>query len=118
LAGPDEAAIWRDARELRWVPAGWALVKVPLSPARVASFDAALAASSVARRYSAGGNVAWVAVAPEQLADVEAALSAHGLAGLLVLGPPGRPLLGQRSGESFARRVKAALDPAGRFISA
>jgi glycolate oxidase FAD binding subunit len=117
LAGPDEAAIWNDVRELRWVPAGWALVKVPLSPARVAAFDAALITNSALRRFGAGGNVAWVAIAPEQLASIEAALTGQGLAGLLVLGPHGRPLLGQRTGEGFARRVKAALDPGGRFIN-
>jgi hypothetical protein len=37
------------------------------------------------------------------------------LAGVVVRGPAGRPLLGLRSGEPFYRRVKQALDPAGRF---
>jgi glycolate oxidase FAD binding subunit len=117
LAGPGEEAIWRDVREMAWVPAGWSLVKVPLSPVRLSSFEAALAGGSALRRYSAGGNVAWVATAAEQLPGFEAILSAQGLAGLLVFGPPGRPLLGQCIGEAFARRVKAALDPDGRFIS-
>jgi glycolate oxidase FAD binding subunit len=117
LAGPDEAALWNDVREMRWVPAGWALVKVPLSPARLADFDAALVSVSARCRYCAGGNVGWVAFTPDQLTGLEATLSAHGLAGLLVLGPPGRPLLGQRTGESFAKRVKAALDPLGRFVT-
>jgi glycolate oxidase FAD binding subunit len=117
LAGPDEDAIWRDVRELRWVPGGWALVKVPLNPARLAGFEAALAGGPALRRYSAGGNVAWVALVADQLPGFETTLNAQGLAGLLVLGPPGRPLLGQRTGEAFARRVKAALDPQGRFVS-
>jgi glycolate oxidase FAD binding subunit len=117
LTGEDEAALWRGVRELRWVPDGWCLVKVPLSPARLASFDAVVSGVSALRRYSAGGNVAWAGFPPEQLASFEAALSAQALAGLLVFGPPGRPILGQRIGEGFARRVKAALDPNGRFVS-
>lgn len=118
LAGPDEAAAWRAARELAWVPAGWSLVKVPLTPGRVAAFDASLAASSagqpIRRRYSVGGNVAWLAT-PAAPFTLEPALAQHGLAGLVLFGPPGPPLLGARRSEVFARRVKTALDPAGRF---
>ncbi len=117
LAGADEAAIWQEARELRWVPDGGCLVKVPLNPARLASLDAAISTMSARRRYSAGGNVAWIALGADQLPGLEAALNAQSLAGLVVLGPPGRPRLGQRTGEDFARRVKAALDPAGRFVT-
>jgi glycolate oxidase FAD binding subunit len=116
LAGPEEAALWRAAREFSWAPAGWCLIKVPLSPARLPSFDAALPAGARGR-YSAGGNVAWVAVPEEQLAALEAALNAQTLGGLVVFGSAGRPLLGQRTGEAFARRVKTALDPNGRFIN-
>lgn len=115
LAGPEEAALWLAARELSWAPAGGCLVKVPLSPARVPAFDAALPAGAL-RRYSAGGNAGWVALPSEQLAGFETTLNQQGLAGVLVFGPPGRPLLGQRAGEAFARRVKSALDPEGRFV--
>jgi glycolate oxidase FAD binding subunit len=115
LAGPDEAALWQAAGELRWVPDGQCLVKVPLSPARLPAFEAAVSQLSAERRYGAGGNVAWVALAPGDLAGLEAALNTQGLAGLVVLGPPGRPGLGQRAGETFAKRVKTALDPQGRF---
>ncbi len=118
ITGADEAAIWREARELRWVPDGWSLVKVPLNPARLAALDAAVSALPALRRYSAGGNVAWIALASDHLPGLESALGAQGLAGLVVLGPPGRAGLGQHTGEAFARRVKAALDPNGRFITA
>src|SRR5258708_18668706 len=33
VTGDDEAAVWREGRELPLVPGGWGLVKVPLSPA-------------------------------------------------------------------------------------
>ena len=117
LSGPEEEAAWREVRELRWVPAGAALVKVPLSPARLPSFEAGFAGSKALRRYIAGGNAAWVALGPEELPAFEAALRAQGLAGLVVFGPPGRPLLGERTGQAFARRVKSALDPNGRFVA-
>jgi glycolate oxidase FAD binding subunit len=116
LAGPAETALWRNAREFSWAPAGGCLIKVPLSPARLPGFDAALPAGTL-RRYSAGGNVAWIALPVEHLAAFEAALNTQALSGLVVFGPPGRPLLGKRTGAAFARRVKTALDPDGRFVT-
>jgi hypothetical protein len=115
LAGPAEEPAWRSAREFAWAPPNWAFVKVPLSPARLPALEAALAAVESQRRYSLGGNLAWVALPPEQVAGLDALLARQGLAGLLIFGAPGKPLLGQRTGEAFNRRVKAALDPAGRF---
>jgi glycolate oxidase FAD binding subunit len=117
LAGPDDEQAWELVREFRWVPPGWALVKVPLSPARLAAFEAALTAGQSLRRYTAGGNVAWVALPPDELPTLEATITTQALAGLVVLGPPGRPLLGHRTGDGFARRVKAALDPGGKFAT-
>jgi glycolate oxidase FAD binding subunit len=117
LAGTDDEQAWELVREFRWVPPGWALVKVPLSPARLQAFEAALSAGPALRRYTAGGNVAWVALPPDELPAIEATLAAQALAGLVVLGPPGRPLLGHRTGDGFARRVKAALDPDGKFAT-
>jgi glycolate oxidase FAD binding subunit len=117
LAGSDDEQAWELVREFRWVPPGWALVKVPLSPAGLPAFEAALSAGPALRRYTAGGNVAWVALPPDELPTIEATLAAQALAGLVVLGPPGRPLLGQRTGDGFARRVKAALDPDAKFAT-
>jgi hypothetical protein len=98
------------------VPAAAALVKVPLTPKRIPGFDAALAPVGAARRYSVGGNVAWVAWAEGlRLADLDHMLSAQGLSGLVVRGSLGRTVLGTITGDAFARRVKVALDPAGRF---
>ena len=106
---------WQSAREFTWAPPNWALIKVPLSPARLPALEAALAAVESQRRYSLGGNLAWVALPPEHVARLDALLAQQGLAGLLILGEPGKPLIGQRGGEAFNRRVKAALDPNGRF---
>lgn len=114
MAGPDEAALWERVRELSWVPAGMSLVKVPLSPRQIPAVEELLAPVLLARRYSAGGNVAWLAVA--ELNTLNSALNRLGLAGLVLFGPPGRPYVGARKGLSLARRVKQALDPSGKFL--
>lgn len=114
VQGAEEAALWRDAREFAWVPPGWALVKVPLTPRRIVELESALAGKAPLRRYASGGNVAWVAL-PEPPATLHAPLLELGLSGLAVFGPPGQARLGVRVGESFERRVKAVLDPYHRF---
>ena len=120
IADAGEVALWRDAVEFAWVPAGWSLVKAPVTPGRIAALEAELARSvagrsSSMRRYSAGGQVAWIA-APGASDALDVTLTALGLSGLVVLGQPGRSRLGVRIGEPFERRVKAALDPLGRFV--
>ena len=60
--------------------------------------------------------MAWLAWPPAALDDLDAALKALDLSGLVVLGQPGRTRLGVRTGQSFERRVKAALDPDARFV--
>jgi glycolate oxidase FAD binding subunit len=114
LEGAAEASLWQAARECDWLPTGQALVKIPLTPGRVAALDARLGEAGATRRYSVGANLAWVAW-PGTLEALEALLSEQQLAGLVVLGPPGKPRLGMHTGEAFARRVKQALDPAGKF---
>jgi glycolate oxidase FAD binding subunit len=121
LAEADDFALWRDAVEFVWVQAGWSLVKVPVTPGRIAGLEAELARSETGqslfvRRYSAGGQVAWIAM-PGPLDVLDGTLTALGLSGLVMLGQPGRPRLGARTGETFEQRVKAALDPQGRFVA-
>lgn len=117
LSGEEEAAFWRDLTELAWVFPGGCLVKAPLSPARIPDLEAQLRASEVKRRYSSGGNVAWLSW-PDTggRARAEAILGALGLAGMQLAGSPGEALLGAQPGQSFWRRVKQALDPGGRFV--
>jgi glycolate oxidase FAD binding subunit len=111
---PAEAAgddVWSLARELTWAPADATLVRVGLTPAAVPALAGAL--EGTAWRLSIGANVAWVATrAPDALA---AALAAAGLTGMRVRGGDGPLLLGARTGGAFAERVRAALDPGGRF---
>jgi glycolate oxidase FAD binding subunit len=121
LMDADDAVCWRAAREFTWLPEGTALVKTPVTPGRIVALEKDLTGFAnlsglPMRRYSAGGQVTWLAWPPAAVDDLDAALKALDLSGLVVLGQPGRPRLGVRTGQSFERRVKAALDPDGRFV--
>ena len=129
LMDAEDAASWRAAREFAWLPEGSALVKAPVTPGRIARLEAELKAPPTGsghahpglprRRYSAGGQVAWIAWPPAALDDLDTALKALDLSGLVVLGQPGAARsarLGVRTGQSFELRVKAALDPDARFV--
>jgi glycolate oxidase FAD binding subunit len=117
ISGSDEDGPWHDAREFAWVPAGWSLVKVPVTPGRIAALDASLVAGQALRRYVARGQLAWIA-SPGPADGLDEPLTALGLSGLAVLGPSDRRRLGVRVGATFERRVKQALDPQGRFVEA
>jgi len=129
LMDVEDAARWRAAREFTWRPEDAALVKVPVTPGRIARLETDLTEPALSlakgfphpsgfavRRYSAGGQVAWIAWPHSALDALDAALKALDLAGLVVLGQPGRTRLGVRTGQSFELRVKAALDPEARFV--
>jgi glycolate oxidase FAD binding subunit len=94
---------------------GWSLVKTPLTLGRLAALDARLAAHGARRRYSGGGNLAWIGW-PGDLARLGTELTALGLGGLVVLGITDTPLIGVRNGENLAQRVKATLDPHAKFL--
>lgn len=116
LQGDPENGFWREEREFAWVPAGSLLVKIPLTPKRVPILDQELAQHGATRRYSAGANLAWVAW-EKAVEELDTMLTRQELGGLVILGEADKVLLGRRSGESFARRVKQALDPQGKFVS-
>lgn len=112
----DDEALWQNVREVKWLPAGCALIKVPVTPKRIPALDAALPAT-VQRRYTAGGQAAWIAWA-DRVETFEPILLAQELAGLVLIGAAERSRLGVRASESFERRVKQALDPQRRFVEA
>ena len=113
LNGAD-AAFWRNLEPAMPAGAGAILAKVPLTAAEIPAFDAVLAAAGTRRRYSSGGNVAWIEW-NYGFEALEAALRGQGLSGLALAGPAPRPLIGTIRGEAFRSRVKAALDPNHRF---
>lgn len=116
VAPEEDARFWRSQREFAWLPAGWSLVKTPINLRSLTVLDAELAATNAIRRYSVGGNLAWIGW-PAALNDLHALLVRLKLAGLVVLGSSSQPLIGIHSGQEMLRRVKSALDPQSRFLS-
>lgn len=105
-----EPAFWRQGDSFGWLSRGQALIKVPVTLDRIPHLDAVLAEAGAARRYSSGGNLAWVGWSGKAEA-LDVHLRILGLGGLVVLGATDRPLIGVRSGIDLARRLKAVLDP-------
>jgi len=118
--GEADVVTWHRLREFSWLPEAHALVKVALSPGKVAGLEGAIARLSVEvpRRYSVGGNVLYLAW-PEgaEKEQLNALLTGRSLPGLALTGTWRSPLLGKRNGEAFMRRILKVLDPHGKFQS-
>ena len=87
-----EEEVWRSAREFEWVPSGWSLIKIPITPSKIPAWELALenspALQASLRRYSGAGQVCWLS-AQAEIGQIDGLLAAHGLAGLVVLGQAG-----------------------------
>lgn len=117
LEGVEQEQIWEELREFTWVPDGYNLIKVPMTPGKIAAVETALKGKPVSRRYSAGGQVAWLAAEAHPV-SLEDFFLQHGLTGLVLWGPAGAPRLGERKGQAFYQRIKSALDPDLHFVEA
>lgn len=113
LTGDADAAFWQSANNFDWLSADTGLVKVPVTPGRIAGLEKALSAAAK-RRYSVGGNLLWLDWGGP-MAELDTLLAGHELSGLLLHGASGSPWLGKRPGGAFLARVKNALDPDGKF---
>ncbi|RIH83728.1 putative FAD-linked oxidoreductase [Calidithermus terrae] len=118
MEGERERGYWRFVGRLEWGH-GY-LVKVPLQPGKIAALERDLPPGI--RRYVAAGNLLylnWLDAAEK----LDSLLKAHGLCGIVLRGDAypavketlKSPLLGIDLEHSFARRVRAALDPTRRF---
>lgn len=115
LEGGNDVLLWNGIREFEWAGQAAALVKVPLTPARIAALDVELEKLNYTRRYSAGGQVAYIA-GPDDLNGLHALLAAQNLSGLKLFGSPVHRFIGApRSNHAFAQRAKQALDAAQKF---
>jgi glycolate oxidase FAD binding subunit len=113
----EEATLWEAARDLAWAPEGASVVKVALVPRRIPELERELEPIRIARRYSSGGNLAWLACPRERpTEELDALLRSLDLAGVVLTGSAANPLVGAHRGGAFARRVKSALDPDGKFL--
>ncbi len=108
-----DTTLWQAANDLAWADDAPLLVKVPVAPKRVVEFDMAVNPHTSHRRYTAGGNVAWLAA--HEAAPLDVALQALGLTGLALRGSVARPYLGQSPPMTLLHRAAQALDPDGKF---
>lgn len=115
LTGEADATFWQGANAFDWLSADAGLVKVPVTPGRVAGLEKALP-STASRRYSVGGNLLWLGW-DKPVAELDTLLAGHELSGLLLRGASDSPWLGKRPGGAFLARVKNALDPDRKFGS-
>jgi hypothetical protein len=118
LEGDADASLWRQQREFSWLPERHALVKIPLSPEGVRGLEEALLQSEVQvpRRYSVGGNVAYLGW-PDDVdqARLDVVLKLLDLPALALTGHWPTPLLGRQRGQAFMQRILQVLDPQGKF---
>ncbi|HEY8549137.1 MAG TPA: FAD-binding protein [Vicinamibacterales bacterium] len=107
-------AFWTEARDCAWAQHG-ILARVATTPSALAGLDAALGAAGAGRRYSAGGEIAWVDW-PGDSGALDRLLQDRGLSGLLVLGSGVEdPIVGVRPDPAFMSRVKSVLDRGGTY---
>ena len=115
IDGDSESKMWSDVGEFRWLPERYSLVKVPLTPKRTGELDKVLAEKGATRRYICGSNLAWIAW-PEKMDSLDQILTGLGLSGLVILGNSGHTRIGVQADNAFARRIKQALDPIGKWV--
>ncbi len=109
----EDQALWQGINNFTWVEDDPVLVKIPIAPRQLNTLEYELALYGLKRRYTSGGNVAWIA--GEDMPSIKSILAASGLVGLCLFGPPDNTILGDQQGLTFARRVKAVLDPNNKF---
>ena len=111
-----ESAHWRKMRELEWLAPDQTLVKVPLTPSKIAPLEVALGDQSPARFYTGAGQQLWLVLEPggepEALDEI---LLTSGLSGLVVIGPGSARRLGVGSDREVLRRILEAFDPLVRL---
>ena len=116
ILGDVELDLWEHIREFLWLPDDYSLIKVPIMPNLIPQLDKCLTNSKSHRKYSVGGNVAWIGWSGTTQ-EIDTILSGLGLGGLLIIGNPETSWIGTSSTITiFAEKVKRAFDPEGRFL--
>ena len=112
LTAEESAIVWDRLAALEIGPPDGPLVRVPITPLRIAGLEHALAGTAAERHYSIAGNLAWIAgIEPAALDGILCRESLHGVT-LRGEGPL-RP--GGSASPDMEAKVKSALDPAERF---
>ena len=103
-----DAALWDPLTGL----GGSHRVKVVVSAKGIPDLDAEI--GHLSRRYSCGGNMAWVGT--DDVGTLDRALRSLGLTGLCFQGESGSAVIGKPVEDVFSARVKGVLDPLGKLV--
>lgn len=118
LRDAEDAQVWSDAREFRWIPAAHSLIKIAISPAQVRDIEDFATRQSVPflRRYSVGGNVAWLAW-PDAASrtELDALCAQLKRSALALTGTWDSPFRGAVLGGAFRERLLSVFDPAAKL---
>ena len=104
---------WEAINDLSWVDEAQTLIKVVLSPKQIPTLDNDLQNLNIQRRYSVGGNIAWLTT--DDVVALFAILDKHQLTGLPILGQSDSPIIGQPIDNVLSERVKHVFDPENKF---
>ncbi len=118
LRGDDERELWRQVWSSVTETDADTLVRATSSLPGAAGLVAALAATAEASvHYTLGATAAWIRWPRAAPIDrLDALLAQRGLAGMVLIGSPERPLIGHQGGGVFAERIARAIDPDSRFL--
>lgn len=106
----NDTPFWQSVNQLEWAAGYSSCVKIPLTPRQVVEFDRRLQAVPAKCRYSAAGNVAWVAL--DDVAALSLILADIRLTGLQIRGDTAPRYIGSPlKGYELLRRIKQVLDP-------
>jgi glycolate oxidase FAD binding subunit len=109
----NDVQFWQSVNNLEWTSNYSSLVKIPITPRQVVDFEARLQSIPSKRRYTAGGNVAWVAL--NEVSALTPILNEMQLVGLCIWGDTDSPYIGNLKGLEMLQRVKQVLDPHNVF---
>ena len=123
LTEEQDTKFWSNASNMDWVSPESTLTKLAVTPNAIAALEAKLQALSVPRRYSVGGNVAWIA-----MPWTTEWISQFGPGAMLLNPPSSSPSISQSRSPSsssqrttelpgpFGRAIQRALDPQSKFV--
>ncbi|MDQ7024985.1 MAG: FAD-binding protein [Anaerolineae bacterium] len=109
----DDLQLWQSVNHLEWASDYSSFIKVPIAPRQVEDLEMKLQLIQSKRRYSAAGNIAWLAINDDS--QIAALLNDLQLVGLRILGPADSPFIGQLKGRDMLQRMKQVLDPHNIF---
>ncbi|NOY29440.1 MAG: FAD-binding protein [Planctomycetes bacterium] len=114
LTDQQDADTWQACREFRWVPDEHSLIKVVITPDRIAPLIAAL--ENLPYRISVGGHLAWLAWPRLRSSqELDQILHKLGCPAVALMGEWPSPWIGDHQENVFEQRLVMALDPNNKF---